>query len=122
MAFNLDFIIGEKNQAGENKASWTADPVWKDADEAEVPGSELNGVTYFSSDPRVTAVGDPDVGKISIDDTTAFQPGETILITITGDPAPGEDDPLIILEALLTATAPAKKPATHADLILTKDA
>lgn len=109
MATQIEVII----KAG--ALTYQADPKWLAADETEVPGSKLHGVAWFSSDERIIAVGDSDIGNIGIADPTLFIPGDQVLVTVTGDPAPGEDDPLIILEAIFTFLEE-NKPATHGEL------
>jgi len=109
MASNVDFTIG----SGAKK--WKGDPKWLAADESEVPGKDLQSVTWNTSDPRILAGGDADMGDIRIPDLSNFNVGDQVLVTVTGDPAPGDEDPLIILEAIFTAVAE-KKTATHGQL------
>jgi len=110
MASNVDFEI----KVG--SLEYSADSVWLDDQEIE---RYVESENWQSSDQRIVVEAEGDGQKITITDTSAFQPGDQVVVSVTGDAKFGPDVKPIILEAIFTAMAPATPEATHGNLTVT---
>jgi hypothetical protein len=110
MASNIDFEIKT------GTLEYSADAVWLDDQEIE---REVESEAWASSDQRIVVAPDGDKQIIQIPDTSAFQPGDQVVVSVTADAKFGPDVKPIILECIFTAMAPATPEATHGNLTVT---